>query len=1186
MHLKRLEIHGFKTFAHPVVLEFRPGITAIVGPNGSGKSNVADSVRWVLGEQSYAALRSKRTDDLIFGGGAKRAPSGFAEVALTIDNSDRLLPLPYGEVTIGRRATRAGESEYTINRGRVRLRDVQEAVGPLGGSYTIINQGLVDAALTLRPEERRRLFEDAAEIGMFIGRKSEAESRLRETTANMERSADVLAELEPRLRSLKRQATLARTYRELANELGLLLRRFYRQSWRAARAARTAAEANEQALAAVLARRRAAQAAATTELREARDHLRSVREQLGTLHNQSSAVHTEAETLQRDLAVGAERLAAMARREEEAERAGRGLGLRREELAREQATLQARVAEAEARLVDARAETERHRASLADGETARRAARQRLDAAQREEAAAVAALNENRRRFDQITEQRARLLREQNEQNGRVEAATAAAVAARETLRVAEERFHTTGQARADASATEELARSDLDGLRVERSRADEAVAAARRALADAEARLETLNRLQRSYAGTFAGVRAAMQWAENEGRAFALVSSILRTPPHLETAIEVALGSRIQNVVVERWADAEDAIAALKRSGAGRATFLPLDTVRAGDERRPPSDGQVLGVAADLVDYDNRYAPAIRNLLGRTLVVDDLLAARRVLRTLGGGWTLVTLAGEQVNTGGAVTGGAQIKESGTLRRERELRDLPEQAATHQRDLDARQQARRDLDARYAAAERAVRDGEQARRRATQELDVQREAENRARRDYERAEAATDTQRRRQGQIATELDALEQQGSALDQEQSALQGRVAAAGVLLADLRAQEQARADDERAAQQESATLQAAVAGAEAEARAARTLLQAHEQQIARLDGEIRVAAERVAALVDERAATAAQLARREDAHAVLLAQIDALRTHIGPLEQQLDALETGRATLEGREAEATAALLEAESAHGRASVEFGRASDRRDAIWERAAADDIDIDALAAEEPADQDADTTPEALQERITALRQRIARLGAVNPLALEEYETEAERHTFISTQLDDLRRAADSLRELIGELDGAMNTRFTDTFQAIATEFERYFTKLFGGGEANLALTGPASGSTESISGMGVEITVRPPGKRQQNIALLSGGERALTAAALLFAILKVNPSPFCILDEVDAALDEANVGRFRGVLHELAEQTQFLLVTHNRSTIEAADTIYGVSMGDDGASRVLSLRLDELVEA
>jgi chromosome segregation protein len=1218
VYLKRLDIQGFKTFATRTILEFRPGITAIIGPNGSGKSNVADAVRWVLGEQSFSALRSKRTEDLLFSGGGKRAPAGLAEVSLTIDNADRLLPLPYGEVTITRRATRAGDNEYYINRNRVRLRDLQEAVGPLGGSYTIINQGLVDAALTLRPEERRRLFEDAAEISVFETRKHDAERRLRETGTNLERSEDVLAELEPRLRSLKRQASLARTHREYSTELRALQLRQYAAQWHAAQAARAAAEIAATEHEQALATRRAAQSAATAELHSTREQLRALRERLGALHAESSALHTRAEATQRDLAVGTERQAALLRRGEEFARSLGEFDLRREELERERAAVAERLAAAEARLAEQRAAVAAVEQELAAREAERRAAQRALDAAQRAEMEATAALAERRRRAEGLHAQRARLLAEEASAAEGLQAAQRALAERRATLEAAQTQFSSAELAQNAAASAAEQARAALDQSRAKRAGADEALAQARRAVADSEARLETLTRLQRSYAGAFAGVKAAMQWAETQGRdGFVLVSSIIRTPANLETAIEVALGSRLQNVVVEQWADAEDAIAALKRGGQGRATFLPLDTIRRGDDRRASVNiAGVLGVATDLIDFDEHYRPVVQNLLGRTLVVEDLPTARQALRQLTGGWTLVTLAGEQVSSGGAVTGGAQVKETGTLRRERELRELPEQVSQARATAERAAQVRATLETQTAQAERALREAEGARQRAGQDLDVQRGVIERARRAAAQAEADLDLQTRRHAQHASTLADIGEQQAALVQEQTALEARAAEAHAHLEQLRTDDQGRAEAERGDQARAGALRTAAAAAEGEARAERALLQSSAQNLARLADQRAAGERRLEDLATERAALDAELAALHSAHTSLLAQIDTLRAQISPSEAEQTALERSQAELERGETEATSALLAAESAHGRAALELQRARDRIDALWERAAADDIDIESATADpspssgqadqrpttgeqphdpdaEPSSPDAENT-ESLETKIQNLKSKIQRLGTINPLALEEFEEESQRHSFLTGQIADLRAAEGSLRELIAELDSAMQMRFEATFRAVAAEFERSFTRLFGGGQAQLLLTRPGSAAAnngdgngeehETVAGLGVEILARPPGKRQQTLSLLSGGERTLTAAALLFAILKVNPSPFCVLDEVDAALDEANVGRFRDALIDLGAQTQFLLVTHNRGTIEAADTIYGVSMGDDSASKVLSLRLEELV--
>ncbi len=1188
MHLKRLEIQGFKTFAGRTVFEFRPGITAVVGPNGSGKSNLADAVRWVLGEQSFAALRCKKTEELLFSGGPKRAPVGFAEVALTIDNSDRLLPLDFDEVTITRRATRAGDNEYYINRARVRLRDVQQATEPLGGSYTIINQGLVDTALTLRPEERRRLFEDAAEIGGFELRKADALRRLRETDSNLNRISDLIGELEPRLRSLKRQAGQARQHRELSSELHVLQQKLFAGQARAARSALSNAEQELARREQELATAREQQQLATRRLRSLRDELRSRREQLGALHQQSSALHRRAEAAQRSLAVADERVAALARRAEDLERARRELLERRDEALAQQTATAAALEQARAELSEQQAAFEAMRAEQASAETARRSRAAELRAAEDAAYQAAAAQAEQRSRGEQLLQRRERLLAEQARFAQTLQAAAGRREAAAGQLAGSEADVARLEQAQATLQATVDQARADLEALRAERTAADEALAAARRHLADVEARRDSLERLARSHSGTFAGVRAALQWAERNGRAgFRLVSSILRTPPQYETALEVALGSRLQNIVVEHWQDAEDAIADLKRGGAGRATFLPLDTLRGRDAGNQPAGGAgVHGVAAELVDYDELYREVAWYLLGRVLLVDDLAVARRELRRLSGGWQIVTLAGEQVNSGGAVTGGAQTKDSGTLRRERELRELPGQVAAAQNAVAEAEAQRQALDARLARATQVLREAEHAAQEQARLLNEQRKAQEATRRELARAEQEHDWQEQRRAALSNDLAELADAEQALNETLAAAEAATEQAQVALNELRTRNAQDAEADQALQERLSTLRAGQASAESQVRAQQALLNTHQRALAQLEQQEAARAREQEQQAAEREQLFADRARSEAEQQSWLVQIDELRRRIDPAEAALAADEQRLPEFEQAEEQTTATLLEAESAQGRAAVEAQRARDRLDGVYERAFAENIEPDEAAAA-AAPLSAEELAE-LQEHSNGLKARLERIGPVNPLALDEYDEAGERHQFLSEQVADLREARATLQDLISELEATMRARFNETFRAVAAEFEQSFTRLFGGGSARLQLVGEEDGADEeanaSAQSYGVEIIARPPGKRQQNLSLLSGGERALTAAALLFAILRVNPSPFCMLDEVDAALDESNVGRFNAFLADLTKKTQFVLITHNRGTIEAADTIYGVSMGEDSASRVLSLRVEELI--
>jgi chromosome segregation protein len=1200
MYLKRLDVQGFKTFATRTVFEFKPGITAVVGVNGAGKSNVLDAIRWVLGEQSYAALRCKRTEDLIYAGGGKRPPSGLAEATLTINNGERLLPLAFDEVTITRRATRAGENEYLINKARVRLRDVQEIAAALGGSYSIINQGMVDAALTLRAEDRRRLLEEAAGIAGFEARQHEAERRLRETDTNLNRVADLLFELEPQLRSLKRQAGQARTHRELSAELRELLARQYRSLWQAAQQTRARAEHEQASAAVALSAAQARYAQLSAELQARRVELREARESLSTLHHQSAQLHQQAEAAQRQLAIGAERLAALAARVADAERGLIELDTRRSAVEQQLATSlagQRNADETQATRREALAAAERTLAA----QSARRAAQQQLDRAQQALLRASGQEAELRSRAAQLRARRQGLLHDEaaaEQQAAQLEQALAQALAAQQAdeaaLRQAE-------AAQAEAQRQQHEARAGAEALRQQQAALEEAVARARRTLADLEARHESLEHLRRSQSGVFQGVRAALEWADRAGRpGFALVSSVLQTPAQLETAVEVALGSRLQNIIVETWDDAEAAIAQLKRSNAGRATFLPLDTLRPPRRVNLPSSPGLLGLASQLVGSKPEYARAVEHLLGRVLVAEDLAAARRALGTLEGGWTIVTLQGEQVSSGGALTGGAQSRDSGTLRRERELRELPEQLAAGRAELARLETQRRHTAEQLQAQEQrlrelhvTLREREDARARCREQADT---ATRRAREARQEGEWQAG-KRAQERQELTRLDAEERELSSAHTGASAALARaqqeLAAARVALEAAQA-----ADAERQAQ--IGELRADLARAEVEARTARAAAEHERQALARLDEQAAQAQQRRALAEQEGLELEQRLAEAQASHARLVAAIETLQAQITPAEAGITQAEARLAEIEHNESSASQSLRERESQQSRATLELERARDRLDLLWERAAADDLDVEQLAQqgdEPPVEAD-------LDPQISQLRARLQRLGPVNPLALDEYEAAAARHAFLLSQSEDLRGAAAALRELIAELQTTMDARFAQTFEAVAKEFEGTFAQLFGGGSARLlvarehaqdadAENAGGDGLANHVNGhsngarpgkiSGVEILARPPGKKQQPLSLLSGGERSLTAVALLFAILRVNPSPFCVLDEVDAALDEANVGRFRNALADLTARTQFVVITHNRGTLEAADTLYGVSMLEDGSSKVLSLRLDEV---
>ncbi len=1203
-YLKRLTLHGYKTFATRTEFVFDAGITAIVGPNGSGKSNVADALRWVLGEQSYTTLRGKRTEDMIFSGSEQRPRMGMAQVSLVLDNSTGWLPIDFAEVEIARRAYRSGENEYYLNGNRVRLRDITELLGSSGLSertYSIIGQGLIDQALSQRPEERRRLFEEAAGITVHQAKREQAAQKLAEALANLTRARDILNELTPRLRYLKGQARRAQEYQQLKRDLDAHLRTWYGYRWRqavhAVAAARTAANEAGQ----VVAAQTEVLDAVVSAMAARRAERGQLREKLGEWHSQSSRIHREAEVVQRELAVRGEQVRLWR------EQAG--------ELQREIDHLQAILEDGRLRLAAAEAELaatrERHQAlmaavteaqnSLAAREQARAAQAQAIARGQEAVLALKTQLAAQESRLNQLAERRAELAR------GDADEAQAAQAAAAQIadLEARLQALAAQGRELAAALTTVEQERQQqgqaLAAAQEAEARAAEQLAAVQRGLARLQDQQEMLARLRDEGAGLSAGVRAVLTAVRGQApTAEAALSGILGTlgelievPPELERAIEAALGGRIQDLVVRRWEDAEAAVAYLKENRAGRATFLPLDTLRPGRAAEVPRAAGVIGLASKLVRYDPLIRPAVELALNHTLVVEDLATARRLLGQAGAA-TLVTLDGEIVRPTGSVTGGAEgrARDGGLLARSRALRELPSQIAAAGAQV-AAAQARVQAARQEQQAARATLNALAARREELTTAQSRLTAEqNRLQLALERsrqAKAWHEERRRTLAHDATTLAAREQELTAsiadLARQTAAAEAQVAALRREMADLSA-------DELLAHLAQLRAEAAVSAGQLESHEARV----RELRAAQAERERELAAKqaRLTALQAQQA-DAGQVIQRQTVVADRLGQeIAALQALIEPAEARLTALDAEQRQAEAQEHNLREQLRHAQMRQSQAQLTLQRALDDV-AHLRREIEKELGLVELAGpEDPSDLFDDgqlplplngmvtrlpnvaQLPEGLDADVRNLRAQIARLGPVNLDALQEYNEVEARYNFLTSQAADLEQAVASLHEVIAELERVMERQFLATFKAVAAQFKEEFVNLFGGGSAKLALTDPDSPSTT-----GVEIIARPPGKREQGLALLSGGERALTAAALIFSILKTRPTPFCVLDEVDAALDEANVGRFRDALKALSAQTQFILITHNRGTIEAADTIYGISMGADNTSQTLSLKLN-----
>jgi chromosome segregation protein len=1207
MRLRHIDLQGYKTFAGRTEFVFDGGITAIVGPNGSGKSNIADAIRWVLGEQSYRALRGKRTEDMIFSGSSQRARLGMASAALVLDNADGWLPIDFGEVTITRRAYRSGENEYLLNGQRVRLRDITELLAKSGlaqRTYTVIGQGLVDAVLSLRPDDRRALFEEAAGIVLYQSKRADALSRLEETRSNLLRVNDIVNEIAPRLRRLEREAERAEHYALLSRQLEGLLRTWYGFRWHQGQLDLRRARDSVVRREAVVARQREALAALENQMAGLRVEQSELRERLGGWHRESGDLHRQMEGVQRDLAVWQERARLLARQGDE-------IQAELTELAVQGQVAAGRVAAAEQEVVASEAASQAKEGLAAQAqtdldalETQRQSMSQQMTLVQARAFDLATQTADRRNRLDQLQERQSALARSRADHQ---------VVLADQQARVADVRSQIQGlvaeQTRLQAEG--EALRGEAVGLEASLAKAQSSqaelgsqVAEFQRIAERLQARRDLLARLREEGEGLHSGVRAVLQAAGGQRREasaarssssktlsgiLGAVAQLLHVPAQYEAAVEVALGGHLQDLVVESWPDAEAAIAFLQEGKRGRATFLPLDTVRPGSRLELPQGKGIVGVAADLVQAEGHLGPVVEMLLGRTVVTNDLPTARRVFDRLRGGFQIVTLAGEILHSSGSVTGG-QGREQGrgqVLTREREWRELPLQ-------IEAARAEGQKLEAALAEAqsvEQQLRDQVTtlaARRREKEgaAAEIQAQLQNLER----EADLAAQQIALRQSQVtqldeeAAGLDALESSLQAdmarLVAEQAQVEGQVTALQAELDGLRG--------ERLYQRLSeARTAAAVARGAWEHRCA--ALEGLRERHGQLQAQIEAKRRRLSELDREQAALAGQMHGVSSRETVIQGWLGALVQKIEPAEAQVAQLEVQREGLEKEESTLRSRAREAESRHAQALLAQSRHEDRLERLRRQIMEDFGLVEMESVEGLPEQPplplgemvstlpvVEALPEGMEEEIHQIKAQLRRMGAVNLDAPDEYAEVLDRYSFLTTQATDLEEAARSLREVIAELDLIMRREFDATFRAVATRFRENFTQLFGGGTARLLLTDP-----DDLGQTGIEIVAQPPGKRQQTLALLSGGERSLTAVALIFSILEVNPPPFCILDEVDAMLDEANVRRFREALEVLSQKTQFIVITHNRGTIQAASTIYGVSMGEDSTSQVISLRLD-----
>ncbi len=1193
--LKSLELHGYKTFASRFLFEFPSDITAVVGPNGSGKSNIADSLRWVLGEQSYSLLRGRKTEDMIFSGSEMRPRASMASATITFHNEDGWLPIDFNEVSITRRAYRDGQNEYLLNGQRVRLKEIAELLGRSGlaeRTYTIIGQGLVDAALSLKPEERRRFFEEAAGIGLYRGRREEALTRLDTTRRNLERVLDILSELEPRLASLEKQAKRAHEYERIRADLRLLLRDWYGYHWHRQQGEVVLALEAYHAQEAHLERARERQAEVDVHQTELRGRLQELRGDLNGWHSTSSALHSQWEKVSRNLAVMGERQRALQNQNQSLQA---DLNRLEEEQKAHQERLQDMLDERE-RLLD----------DQEDADLQLNQAKKNLESRQAERSRAEQALRDTRRTLVQVETAQVQVKAHQNELTNRIDTLRKNHQGIAKTLeneaqllQQLQTRLEKQLEARDQAAKAQKNAEDALDTQR--RSIADletrRKLAQDERGRAEAErarlaAQLEVLEQAERSLSGLANGAKFLLEEARR-GRlkgGFQPLGGQLVVPAEYEAAVAAALGEYLDGVIVDKGEDIESAMDLLSGSSKGRAVLIRRGLDGALPELDIAADEGLLGPASRLVQAPEALRGLLNLLLGQVLIVRDRAAARQLAERIPPAARIVTLQGEIFTGSGLVIAGTDSRAStiGRPRRIQELKDALSAAETLVKQIQVRAQETENELARQRALQR---DQETTLRQAVQALSQASQAHQRAVLEVEQVRQRHEFQSRQVSSLAGQIQAAEQE---LRKGQAEIEKNFQKMTGLNDQVREQSRALAGlpvEEHQAQV--VHWNAAVAVAARALKDAERRLAEHRETIAAGQRQTEALKRRLAETATSLEQLEGEKRALHEQESALDKQIEEIRRKIEPAEQQLVVVEKEAADLQAVQTAAQQAASVAERHSTQAFLELTRSREALDSLRRRIE-EDFGLVAfesapeVAAQTPLPLDGmveqlpvltEISPE-IDDNIARQRAQLRRMGPINFEVESEYRSVKERYDFLTTQVEDLRKADTDLREVITELDDLMRREFRKTFDAVAAEFKVLFTRLFGGGSARLVLSDP-----ENPIEAGIDIEARLPGRREQGLSLLSGGERSLTAVALIFSLLKVSPTPFCVMDEVDAMLDESNVGRFRELLLELSEHTQFIVVTHNRNTVQAANVIYGVTMGRDSASQVISLRLDEISE-
>ncbi len=1179
MYLKSIEIHGFKSFANKIVFKFHNGITGIVGPNGSGKSNVADAVRWVLGEQRIKQLRGASMQDVIFSGTELRKPLGYAYVAITLDNSDHQLAIDFDEVTVARRIYRSGESEYLLNGAPCRLKDVNELFYDTGigkEGYSIIGQGQIDKILSGKPEERRELFDEAAGIVKFKKRKFAAQKKLEDEKQNLVRVNDILSELEKQIGPLEKQSETAKIYLKKKEELKTLdVNMFLLENNRLQEQLKGAQEKMD---------------IASDDLERTTQQYEKIKEEYEQIQGQIEMLDESIESartsltdtsvlrgkLEGEINVLKEQIKSAKSNEEHFQ-------LRKTSVKKE---MDAKLLDKERILADKKVIDDQ----VAEIEQERNEAREKLLAVQKRieelnndieagKNTIIEALNSRATiksklgRYDTMTEQINIRKAELTSRLLRIKSDEAQQEAVMKKL---QEEFEKINDEIRSLNEAQESKEEKLTLLREDLAGKDQKLRDTQVNYHQEKSKLDALTNLTERYEGYGGSVKKVMECKDREKGIIGVVADIIKVDKKYETAIETALGGNIQNIVTDDEETAKRMIAFLKQTKAGRATFLPLTSITNPQEFKNPDallEKGVIGMADELVTIDKKYQNVAKAMLGRIVVIDNVDNAVKIARKFDYGIRMVTLEGELLVPGGAISGGAFKNNSNLLGRRREIEELENNVKRYLKEIDTLLEEIENTKNERNKLRLALEEDKAALQKKFIE-------QNTARLNVIKAQERRDEASEGSVELKNEEREIENQIQEIKLNKQEIQKELEDSELLEKQVEQQirkYQAELEEKRREESEESSH---VASWDVEVEKMLQQQDFHQQNVNRIDGEITRYSDELKEIEEGILKSNEDSQNKKDSIEQIEKTIAASHTTQGDTEKKLKEDIEMKEELSGKQKNFFADRESLAEKMTGLDKEVYRLNSQREKFQEALENqinymwDEYEITLSDAAALRDE-AMTDLSAMKKEIASLKDQIKKLGDVNVNAIEDYKNLMERYNFLKTQHDDLVEAEKTLEGIIVELDTAMRKQFNEKFAEIGREFDKVFKELFGGGKGTLELM-----EDEDILEAGIRIIAQPPGKKLQNMMQLSGGEKALTAIALLFAIQNLKPSPFCLLDEIEAALDENNVTRFAKYLHKLTKNTQFIVITHRRGTMEKADRLYGITMQEKGVSTLVSVNL------